>query len=218
MRISSLSPNDRPRERLFALGAESLADRELLALLLGSGVSEVDAITLAAKLIEHCGGLSKMARADPHNLLDLNGVGTAKAARIAAAFQLARRAENASREKLGRIATSADLAKAAEPLLRDQRLEMVVVISCDQAGRVLRVSRLTEGSTDRCLLSVRDVLATVLAAGGTAFGVAHNHPSGILEPSDQDRRVTVRLREGAKAVGLYFLDHLIIADREWKRI
>jgi DNA repair protein RadC len=93
VRITSLPADDRPRERLLSLGAEALADRELLALLLGSGTAGTDAIALAASLIECCGDLSRVARADPHTLLSLPGMGPAKAARVAAAFQLARRAE-----------------------------------------------------------------------------------------------------------------------------
>lgn len=216
MRITSLPQDDRPRERLLSLGAEALADRELLALLLGSGTIGIDAVALASKLIQRCGGLSQMARADPHTLVGLDGIGPAKAARVAAAFQLARRAEN--EDQPNRIDCTADLAKTAEPLLQGQARERVVVITCDPSNRVLRISRLTEGTRDCCLMPVRDVLATVLSAGGTAFGVAHNHPAGALEPSDADRWATTRLREGADAVGLRFLDHIIVTDKEWRRI
>ncbi len=216
MRITNLPPADRPRERLLSLGAEALADRELLALLIGSGTAGTDAIDLAAHLIECCGDLSQLARADPHTLLGLPGMGPAKAARVAAAFQLSRRAENGAAPR--RISGSADLAAAAAPLLHGLRTERVVVVACDQAGNVLRTVRLTDGGSDRSLIPIRDVLTTVLVAGGAAFGIAHNHPSGSLEPSAADRRCTTRLREGAGAVGLCFLDHVIVSDKEWRRI
>jgi DNA repair protein RadC len=213
-----MPPTDRPRERLLARGPDALADRELLALLLGSGTLGTDAIELAARLIDACGGLTRMAqvaRANPHALLALPGMGPAKATRVAAAFLLAQRAEDEATPE--RITSSADLFRAAAPLLRGLSIERVVVVVCDSAGKVLRKRCLTEGASDRSLIPVRDVLTTVLAVGGAAFGVVHNHPSGTAEPSDADCRATIRLREGAEAVGLRFLDHVIFTDKEWRR-
>ena len=89
MRVKDLAERDRPRERLLTTGHEALADRELLALLIGSGTPGTDAITLAVKVIETCGGLSRLAQAEPHELLTIPGMGPAKAARVAAAFALA---------------------------------------------------------------------------------------------------------------------------------
>jgi DNA repair protein RadC len=216
MRVTDLPETDRPRERLLSFGTEALADRELLALLIGSGTAGTDAIGLAAQLIERCGGLARLAQADPYALLSLPGIGPAKAARVAAAFQLARRADGQSAPR--RIGGSADLAEAASPLLRGMRMERVVVVACDQAGNVLRTVRLTDGGSDQSLIPIRDVLTTVLTVGGAAFGIAHNHPSGNLEPSEADRQSTARLREGAETVGLRFLDHIIVTDKEWCRV
>jgi DNA repair protein RadC len=112
-----------------------------------------------------------------------------------------------------RIASSADLAQAAAPSLRGLRVERVVVVVCDQSGKVLRIARLTDGGSDRTLIPVRDVLSTVLAAGGASFGIAHNHPSGNPEPSGADLQSTARVREGAEAVGLRFLDHVIVTEK-----
>jgi DNA repair protein RadC len=216
MRVTDLLVDDRPRERLLARGAEALADRELLALLIGSGTPGTDAIDLAARVIEVCGGLPRLARADPHALIAPAGMGPAKAARVAAAFQLAWRVE---RELAPRwVASSAGVAAVAAPLLRGLRAERVVVVSCDQAGKVLRTIRLTEGGSDRSLMPVRDVLAAALSAGAASFGVAHNHPSGTLDPSEADRRATARLRDGAEAVGLRFLGHVIVTEKRWRRI
>jgi len=216
MRVKDLAERDRPRERLLTTGHEALADRELLALLIGSGTRGTDAITLAVKVIEACGDLSQLAQAEPHQLLTIPGMGPAKAARVAAAFQLARRAESSI--PLRKVRGSADLAGIAAPLLRGHRTERVVVIICDPAGNVLRTVRLTEGGTDRSLIPIRDVLRTVLSAGGTAFGLAHNHPSGNVTASQADRMATVRLIGAATAVDLRFLDHVIVTDAEWRRV
>jgi DNA repair protein RadC len=219
LRIADLPGVDRPRERLLSRGAEALSDRELLALLLGSGTEGCDAVELAGQLIARHGGLYELSRADAHELATgLPGIGPAKAARVAAAFQLGRRAALVDRESRQRMRGSADLAAVTAPLLTGLRHERVVVVICDSAGMVLRTAVLTEGVVDRSLLPVRDVLAVVLAAGGTAFGVAHNHPTGRVEPSEPDRVATARLAAGAEAVGLKFLDHVVVTETGWRRV
>ncbi|MEU6014496.1 DNA repair protein RadC [Streptomyces sp. NPDC047515] len=210
---------DRPRERLLARGAEALSDRELLALLLGAGVPGQDAVELAGQLINRHGGLYALSRLPAHELAaGLAGIGPAKAARVAAAFQLGRRVAAPSLSARQQVDGSADLAAVAAPLLQGLRHERVVVVICDGAGTVLRTSVLTEGATDRSLLPVRDALALVLAAGGASFGVAHNHPTGCTAPSEADRRATTRLAAGAAAVGLRFLDHVVVTDGGWRRV
>jgi DNA repair protein RadC len=216
MRVRDLPELDRPRERLLRSGAQALSDRELLALLLGSGLPGTDVIELAAKVIEDAGGLRSLAVADPHALRQQSGVGTAKAARVAAAFELARRALTEGERR--RITGSSDVAQIAAPYLRGRRHERVVVVVCDSSGGVLRVAPLTDGAADRSLIPVRDVLSAVLAVGGTRFAVAHNHPSGSVEPSAADTEVTSRLRAAAETVGLRFLDHVIVTETEWGRV
>ena len=178
----------------------------------------LDAVELAGQLIASQGGLRRLAQAAPHELVGLLGVGPAKAARVAAGFELARRALVDQQPAPRRVAATADIAACAAPLLRGLRHERVVVVVCDRGGTVLRTLRLTEGGTDRSLIPVRDVLGAVLATGGTSFAVAHNHPSGDPTPSTLDRQVTARLREAAEVVGVRFLDHVVVTDDAWQRI
>lgn len=216
MRVQDLPEAERPRERMLKVGAENLQDRELLALMLGSGLPGQDAIELGAALIEYVGDLGALARADPYTLTRVPGVGLAKAVRIAGAFELGRRAVAAPPRR--RITRSTDIAEEAIPFLRGLRHERVVTVVCDINGGLLRVVPLTEGGSDQSLLPVRDVLHTVLSSGGARFAVAHNHPSGSLEPSDADLKVTNQLRTAAETVGLRFLDHVIVTEAEWSRI
>lgn len=213
MRILDLPERDRPRERLLRLGAKALSDRELLAILLGSGRWKCDAIELAAELIRGSQDLQELAVADPEALKRMPGVGSAKAARVAAAFELARRAANPG--DVQRVSGSADVARAAAPFLRGLRHERVVMIVCDNGGGIRRVMPLTDGAADESLISVRDVLHAALSTGGTSFAVAHNHPSGSLTPSDADIGATGRLRAAADTVGLRFLGHVIITETAW---
>jgi DNA repair protein RadC len=216
MRVKDLPKRERPRERLLASGATALADRELLAVLLGSGFRGSSAMDLAAQVIEHCGDLDGLARSEPHRLLAVPGVGPAKAARVAAAFHLVRRAQ--AEPEPARVASTADLATVAAPLLHGHTRERLVVVVCDVRGAVLRRVVLTEGGSDHTTVPVRDIITVVLTAGGAAFGVAHNHPSGCLDASDADVVATVRLAEAAETVGLRFLDHLVVTDSGWRRV
>jgi DNA repair protein RadC len=216
MRVKDLPKRERPRERLMASGATALADRELLAVLLGSGFRGSSAMDLAAQVIEHCGDLDGLARSEPHRLLAVPGVGPAKAARVAAAFHLVRRAQ--AEPEPARVASTADLATVAAPLLHGHTRERLVVVVCDVRGAVLRRVVLTEGGSDHTTVPVRDIITVVLTAGGAAFGVAHNHPSGCLDASDADVVATVRLAEAAETVGLRFLDHLVVTDSGWRRV
>lgn len=217
MKILDLPELDRPRERLLKEGAAALSARELLALLLGSGLPGQDAIELAATLINDCGGLVGLAAAKPEKLRQVPGVGSAKAVRVAAAFELAKRArvEPVTRR---RIAKTPDVVEVAAPYLRGLRHERVVVAVCDNSGGLLRVAPLTDGGSDRSLIPVKDVLTTVLSIGGVQFGVAHNHPSGVAHPSDADVEVTGLLRRAADTVGLRFIDHVIVTESRWERV
>ncbi|MFB4282104.1 MULTISPECIES: JAB domain-containing protein [unclassified Nonomuraea] len=216
MRVKDLSKSDRPRERLMSIGAAALADRELLAVLLGSGFRGASALDLASQVIEHCGDLDALARSDPHRLLTLRGIGPAKAARVTAAFHLVRRAQAWPERE--RITSTSDLAHACAPLLRDRTQERLVMVVCDTGGRVLKRSVLTEGGSDHTVMPVRELITEVLTSGGAMFGLAHNHPGGSLDPSPEDLEATAMILEAARTVGLRLLDHLIVADGSWRRI
>ncbi|GLW08494.1 hypothetical protein Misp01_36240 [Microtetraspora sp. NBRC 13810] len=216
MRVKDMPAADQPRERLLAAGPAALADRELLALLLGSGGKGTNAVELASLLIAHCGDLEAVSRSDAHRLLAVPGIGPAKAARVAAAFDLVRRARSAPDRP--RITGSGDLAALISPALRGLGHERLVAVVCDHGGRVLRQAVIGTGGTDHCPVSVREVVTMVLTSGGAAFGLAHNHPAGNLDPSPADVEFTARLREAAETVGLRLLDHLVITDRGWRRV
>jgi DNA repair protein RadC len=217
MRIVDLPVTERPRERLAALGAAALAERELLAVLLGTGGAPgVGAHALAERLLARFGSVGALARAHPAELAGVTGIGPAKASALVAAFELARRGTVG--DARARICTSADVVAAAGPLLRGRARERLVVVLCDNANRVIGCDVLTEGSADRALLPVREVVVAVLRRDGKAFALAHNHPSGDPTPSGEDVEATVRVGHAASAVGLRFLDHVVVTDSDWRRV
>jgi DNA repair protein RadC len=214
--ITDLPAHERPRERLLQCGPEALSERELLALVLRNGRKGESGLDLAASLLSEYGALSALSRARPEELTQRSGIGVAKAAAIVAAFRLGRLADGTPGSII--LRSAADVASNVGAELARLRRERVVVLVCNNRNRVFRTVVLTEGSIDRSLLPVRDILNAVLRHDGRAFAVAHNHPSGDPTPSEADRRATVELAAAAQLVGLRFLDHVIVAGEEWRSV
>jgi DNA repair protein RadC len=212
--IRRLPLEQRPRERLFAFGAEALSDAELLALVLRHGLPGESAVDLATGLLTEFGGLSALAAALPEELAGRAGMGAAKTAALVAAFRLGRRAAGRV-TGLHALLGPQDVAAAARPLLDSGRRERLVVLVCDSRNRVRHQVVVAEGLIDRAPVPVREVLNAVLRHDGQAFAVAHNHPSGDPEPSAADRRTTTALIDAARTVGLRFLDHVVVAGESW---
>ncbi len=212
VRIIDLPESDRPRERLWRRGVTALSDAELIALVLRQGRVGESALDLAAGLLAEYGGLDRLSTARAEELAARPGLGPAKAAALLAALQLARQLWRADAPVA--IRRPEDLAAVAHGELSGLRRERVLVIVLDAGNRVRRVIVLSEGSVDRSLLPVREVLNAVLRNDGVAFALAHNHPSGDPTPSQQDLRATVDVQTAAHLVGLRFLDHVIVGDGE----
>jgi DNA repair protein RadC len=217
MLIADLPRAERPRERLCALGPSALADRELLSMVLGTGGSRgTGAHALAEQLLAAFGSIPALARAHPADLTALPGIGGAKAAALVSAFELARRA--GAREDLHRVGSTLDLVDVVAPMLRGRTRERLVVVVCDIANQVLHCEVVSEGSAERSLVPVREVIVSVLRHDGQAFALAHNHPAGDATASAADIEATARIEEAAEAVGLRFLDHVVLTDAGWSRV
>lgn len=217
MRIADLPPAERPRERMSALGPGALADRELLSLVLGTGgVAGTGAHILAERLLARFGSVGSLARAHPRDLAAVAGIGVAKASAVAAAFELARR--GAAEPAADRIRSTADLIPVVAPLLRGRSRERLVVVVCDHGLRVRHREVVSEGGADRSLVPVREVIVAVLRHDAAAFALAHNHPGGDPAASQADIEATLRVATAARAVGLRFLDHIVITDATWRQV
>lgn len=214
--LADLPPQERPRERLLQHGPEALSERELLAIILRSGRRGKSALDLATSLLGEYGALSALASARPEELATRQGVGTAKAAALVAAFQLGRRLGLEDTPLV--LRNPSDVANVARRELDGLRRERVLVLVCDAANRLRRTVVVSEGSIDRALVPVREILNAVLRHNGRAFAVAHNHPSGNPEPSDADHRATAEVRQAAGVVGLRFLGHVVVAGDSWAPI
>ncbi|WP_239521256.1 JAB domain-containing protein [Blastococcus saxobsidens] len=216
MRITDLPVEQRPRERLRRLGPDALTDAEVVAILIGAGNREHNAIDLAHRLIASTGGVAGLATTTVQEIERIRGLGPAASARIAAATELRRRA--ALTEPASGVSGSAGVAAAVLPHLQDRQRERMMVAVLDRRLRVVDVVPIAEGTTAHAAAPVGDVLRAVLTRGGQAFALAHNHPGGSLEPSPADRTATAQVRAAAEACGLRFLDHLIVAGDHWRAI
>lgn len=211
LKIADIPDGEKPRERLIRLGPSALSDRELLAAVIRGGGRGKSALEVADELIASAGGLGSLAGARVEDLQAVRYLGPAKAAGLSAVFEIGRRAAM-SQDVRPFIRGPEELAALCEPRLRGKRQEEALVVVLNSANRVLNTVVLSKGSVDRCLILARDVLSTVLRNDGVAFAVAHNHSSGDPTPSAEDFRNTQALKKAADAVGLRFLDHLVVGS------
>lgn len=203
---------ERPREKLLERGAHALSDAELLALLLGSGVKGRSAVELARELIADFGSLRSLLAADGPNCLKRTGVGPARYAIMQAAVELTRRH---FREAL-RVGPALAAPEATRTFLlaqlRDRPYEVFCCLYLDNRHRLIAFEELFRGTIDRAGVHPREVLRQTLLHNAAAVILAHNHPSGVLEPSQADELITRRLKEALGLVDVRVLDHFIIGD------
>jgi len=206
-RIKDLPDFARPREKLVEKGPEALSDAELLAILLRSGTKGKSALELASTILKKVG--PELARLRVADLLAVEGVGTAKACQIVAAFELARRYLQRNRFAIRE-------PKDVLPYIRhiaDKKQEYFVCLTLNGANEVIQSRVVTVGLLDSSQVHPREVFADAISDRAAAVILAHNHPSGALEPSEEDLRLTRQLVEAGRIVGINVLDHIIVTRR-----
>jgi DNA repair protein RadC len=202
-------PAGRPRERLLAEGPRSLSDAELVALLLGTGTPHLSARAAALALVELM-PLAELAWAPPDAIAVLPGIGTARAAAIAAAFELGRRGVWAPPRRGERCLDPRRVFELMRHAAHAER-EGFHVVLLDVRGRLIRAAQVAEGSLTQCPVSPRDALRPAVREGAHSIVLCHNHPSGDPSPSPDDVDLTERLRAAAELVGVATRDHVIVA-------
>ncbi len=211
-----MAAGDQPRERLLEKGGNALADRELLAILLGSGSRGMSAVELASRVISTA-AISGNSRVPSHiGCSAFRGRGRRRPPRSPRPFisSAARRTAPVHYASPPRPISPPWWPRSCGSRQRSAWSWW----SRDAGGGVLRQLVLTEGGSDHTSLPVRDVITAVLTSGGAAFGLAHNHPSGSVDPSPADVVATDHLRRASDIVGLTFLDHLVVTDTKWCRV
>ena len=210
--IKQLPPELRPRERLLAAGPSALSDGELLGLLFGIGSREKTAVELAGEVISEAGGLLGLYEVSVHELMQLNGIGEAKACITLAAVELARRIRQVRNPERPVISSPADVDRLLRGRIANLDRENFIVLLLNAKNEVIETSTISVGTLSCSLVHPREVFKPAIRASAASIILAHNHPSGKVEPSREDREVTARLAESAEILGIEVLDHVIVGD------
>jgi DNA repair protein RadC len=209
-------PFDSPSERLIRCGVDALSAEELVALILQRGQRGQDGLEIARRLARDFGSISRLGRAGSEELTAVSCITPEQAAALVSSFRLALLAGSDTAPLS--LRSAADVAAVAMRELAAATRERAIVLVCDAANQLRRVVPVSEGSLDRAFLPVREILNAVLRNDGRAFAVAHNHPSGDATPGAEDLRATGELRKAARAVGLRFLGHVVVAGDDWRSV
>lgn len=211
--IKQWAEDDRPREKLLWKGPAALSDAELLAILIHSGTSKYSALALAQEVLKKANNnLHELGRLSVKELqLPGKGLGEARAITIAAALELGRRRQSADALSRSAITSMEDAAEIIVPLLNDRNTEAFCVLYLNQANKLIRSEIISEGGITGTVADIRIILKSALLYNANQLIVAHNHPSGNLNPSQADRALTTKLKDSATLMDIRLLDHLIIA-------
>lgn len=213
MAIRDWPEDQRPREKLFRFGVKTLTDAELLAIFLRVGVAGKSAVALASDILLEYGSLQTLLATDQQRFCQTKGLGLAKYAQLKAIMEMARRhfAEILQR---GNALTSPDVTRAyLSAQLRGYSYEVFGCLFLDNQHRVIAWEELFRGGIDSASVYPREVVKRALFHHAAAVIFAHNHPSGISEPSQADRQITLRLQKALELLEIRVLDHFIIGDQ-----
>lgn len=214
MRIDRLPAGERPRERCRRLGPSALSAVELLAVVLGSGGSRGSALELAASLLEEFCDLGSLAEASCGEIAARPGLGPARAVALAAALELGRRAMAGGSPTLSTVSTPEQAVALFRPLLAGRRQEVVAALYLGGRHQALQLQVVAVGELNAAGVHPREVFRPAVGVGAAALVLAHNHPSGDCEPSEDDIRLTRRLARCGETLGIELLDHLVLGGGE----
>ncbi|MEC9487906.1 MAG: DNA repair protein RadC [Halanaerobium sp.] len=212
--IKELPVEQRPREKLLRKGTDSLTNEELLAIIIRTGARNETAMELARRLVASFGGLRSLTDVTCEELMEVKGIGLAKATQIAAVIELAKRLATTGMHKI-KIRSPQDAARLLLPGMRYLKKEVFKVILLDTKNQLIAVEKISQGGLNSSIVHPREVFKPAIKRSCCSLIAAHNHPSGDVEPSQEDIQVTKRLQEGASLLGFDFLDHLIIGDGQF---
>jgi len=217
-KISRWPEKERPRERLLQQGAQHLSEAELLGILIGKGTTRKTAIDLARELLDRYESLENLFSRSPSELMKIKGIGSAKAATLAAAFQLVRRIQSKTSKDQPSFKRAKDVANLYLPLMKDLRKEVFRVLLLSRANRLIKEVTISEGTLDASIVHPRDVFREALLESAAGVILLHNHPSGNPNPSEEDLRITKQLVEAGRVMGIKVYDHIILAGEDYRSL
>jgi len=214
--IKQWSEDDRPREKLMQKGKTSLSDAELLAILIGSGNRNESAVELCKKILHASGNsLHKLAKSGFAELSAFKGIGEAKAISIIAAMELGKRRAAEPIEDFEKITSSKDVFRIMHSHIGDLDHEQFWVLMLNNSNKVIFKLPLSKGGITATMVDTRLLFKNALAQGATALVLAHNHPSGTLQPSEADKSITQKIKHAGELLDIKVLDHIIVTEKTY---
>jgi DNA repair protein RadC len=210
--IKELPPELRPRERLLAEGPEALSSAELLGILFGIGSKEKTAVELASELISANGDLFGLYNVSVHDLIKTHGIGEAKACIVLAAVEFGKRLGRVRNPGRPMISSPADVDGLLRGRIANHDRENFVAVLLNTKNEVIEFPTISVGTLSASLIHPREVFKPAIRASAASVVLAHNHPSGKVDPSREDREVTKRLVSAAEIIGIDVLDHVILGE------
>ena len=211
--IAHWAEEDRPREKLAALGAEALSNAELLAILIGSGSPDESAVDLMKKVLSGCNNnLNTMGKMSIQNLMKYKGIGEAKAITILAACELGKRRQREQPEERPDLGTATRIYNYLHPRMQDLDVEESWLLLMNQNYKLIKSMCLSHGGITETAVDIRLIIKEAVLCNATILAIAHNHPSGSLRPSKDDDQLTQAVKQACDTMRIHFLDHIIITD------
>ena len=214
--ITDWAEEDRPREKLMAKGVASLSNAELLAIIMRSGSPEDNAVELARKILaDFDNHLGELGKATVSRLKSYRGMGEAKAISIVAALEIGRRRSAGEMIEKKKFATSMDIFMLFHPMLCDLPHEEFWILFLNNSNKYMDMQRLSIGGLSNTLADVRLVMKMAIERLSSHVALCHNHPSGNITPSEQDKNLTRKIKEGGKLLDILLIDHVIVGDNKY---
>jgi len=214
--INNWAEEDRPREKLMRMGAESLSNAELLGILIGSGSTDESAVDLMKRILADCNNnLNTLGKRSLHDLQQYRGMGPAKAVSILAACELGKRRQATTAEERPQMNSAAAIYAYMHPRMQDLDVEEAWVLLMNQNYKLIKAARISHGGISETAVDVRIIMREAILNNTTIMALCHNHPSNNARPSTQDDKLTKRMKDACDIMRIYFLDHLIITDGEY---
>ena len=211
--INQWAEEDRPREKLAALGPEALSNAELLAILIGSGNTDESAVELMKRILNSCNNnLNTLGKMSVHELMQFKGIGEAKAITILAACELGKRRQREQAEERPDLGTATRMYNYLHTHMQDLDVEEAWLLLMNQNFRLIKSVRLSHGGITETAVDVRLIMKEAVLCNATILAQAHNHPSGSTRPSHDDDQLTDRVRKACDFMRIHFADHVIITD------
>lgn len=214
--IKKWSENDRPREKLIAKGKNALTDAELIAILIGSGNRQESAVALSKRIlasVDH--KINALGKLSVKQLTNFKGIGEAKAITIVAGLELGRRRREEDMPIEPKITCSKDVFNILRPIIGDLEHEEFWVLFLNNANKVIQKKQISIGGKTGTLVDARIVFRLALEYSATGIIIGHNHPSGTLNPSQSDKKITQKLKQAGQTLDIQLLDHLVITEKDY---